>query len=311
MAFRSILVIKLGALGDFVQATGPFAAIRAHHRSDQVTLLTPPPYKALAEASGYFDAVWLDDKPKALAFGKWLTLRKRLRDGRFDRVYDLQTSDRSSFYFHLFRPGPRPEWSGIAGGASHPHANPKRDRMHTVDRQRDQLATAGIINVPDPDLSWAAADLRRFSVPEIFSLLVPGGASHRPAKRWPAKHYNRLALGLAERGIAPVILGVGSEAELAADVVRDVPGAVDLTGKTDLLELAALARQAAVAVGNDTGPMHVTAAAGCPSLVLFSNDSDPALCAPRGRRVLVLRTDDLADLPFDRVELTVEALIGS
>jgi len=311
VAPRSILVIKLGALGDFVQATGPFAAIRAHHRSDRITLLTTPPYEALAEASGCFDAVWLDDRPRALAFGAWLALRKRLRDACFERVYDLQTSDRSSFYFHLFRPGPMPEWSGIASGASHPHANPDRDRMHTIDRQREQLTMAGIANVPEPDLSWASADLERFSLAQTFSLLVPGGAPHRQAKRWPAKHYHRLAGDLARRGIPPVILGVGSEAKLAADVARDVPGAVDLTGKTDLLELAALARRSTVAVGNDTGPMHVTAAAGCPSLVLFSAESDPALCAPRGRRVLVLRTADLGDLPFDRVERTVEALIGS
>jgi len=310
VASRSILVIKLGALGDFVQATGPFAAIRAHHRSDRITLLTTAPYKALAQASGYFDAAWLDNKPKALEVGDWLALRRELRRGRFERVYDLQTSDRSSFYFQLFRPGPRPEWSGIASGASHPHANPERDRMHTIDRQRDQLAMAGIANVPDPDLSWAAADLGRFSLPDTFSLLVPGGAPHRPAKRWPAKHYNHLALSLAGRGIAPVVLGVGSEAALAAEVASNVPGAVDLTGKTDLLELAALARQAAVSVGNDTGPMHVMAAAGCPSLVLFSGESDPALCAPRGPCVQVLRTTDLAELPFDTVERTVEALIG-
>jgi len=310
VAPRSILVIKLGALGDFVQATGPFAAIRAHHRLDRITLLTTRPFQAMAEASGYFDAVCLDDKPKALALGQWLALRKELRNGRFERVYDLQTSDRSSFYYHLFRPGPMPQWSGIASGASHPHANPNRDRMHTIDRQRDQLAMAGITNVPDPDLSWASADLGRYSLPQPYSLLVPGGAPHRPAKRWPAKHFNRLALDLARRGISPVILGVGSEVGLAAEVARDVPGAVDLTGKTDLLELAALARQATVAVGNDTGPMHVTAAGGCPSLVLFSAESDPALCAPRGRHVVVLRTDDLAELSFGRAERTVESLIS-
>ena len=57
---------------------------------------------------------------------------------------------------------------------------------------------------------------------------------------------------------------------------------------------------AVAAVGNDTGPMHLIAAAGCASIVLFSDDSDPALCAPRGR-VTVLRRPDLASLEVSEV----------
>ena len=54
---RPVLVIKLGALGDFVQALGPFNAIRKHHASRQIVLLTTPPFVSLAEASGYFDDI--------------------------------------------------------------------------------------------------------------------------------------------------------------------------------------------------------------------------------------------------------------
>ena len=50
-----ILVIKLGALGDFIQATGPFKAIRQHHRGAHITLLTTPPFVSLASDSSWFD----------------------------------------------------------------------------------------------------------------------------------------------------------------------------------------------------------------------------------------------------------------
>jgi ADP-heptose:LPS heptosyltransferase len=56
---------------------------------------------------------------------------------------------------------------------------------------------------------------------------------------------------------------------------------IDLTGRTTLLELAAVISGAALAVGNDTGPMHLAAALGVPSLVLFSGASDPGLTTPR------------------------------
>ena len=56
------------------------------------------------------------------------------------------TSERSSRYFHLVHTGT--PWSGIASGASHPHANPDRNLMHTIDRQADQLRMAGISETP-------------------------------------------------------------------------------------------------------------------------------------------------------------------
>lgn len=292
-----ILVIKLGALGDFVQALGPMAAIAKHHAGAEVILLTSKPFVDFAKASQLFDAVWVDEeRPKAWQIGRVLRLRKKLKSGAFSRVYDLQTSDRSSFYFHILGPGPRPEWSGIAKGCSHPHANDQRGKMHTLERQREQLRMAGINDVSAPDLSWAKADVSRFSLAKPYALLVPGGAPHRPAKRWPAENYAKLANHLLAEGITPVLLGARAEQGVLQLIAHDAPGCVNLCGKTDFIDLATLAQAAQVAVGNDTGPMHLIAAAGCTSVVLYSADSDPALCAQRGPRVEILRRERLESL---------------
>ncbi len=300
-----VLVIRLGALGDFVQSAGPFAAIRAHHPRSAVTLLTTRPLAAFAAASPWFDHVWIDDKPKAWQLGRLLGLRARLRRGGFGRVYDLQTSDRSSSYFRLM--GGKVEWSGIAKGCSHPHANPGRDRLHTLDRQAEQLALAGIDAVPPPDLSWVNADSGRFGLAHPYLLLCPGGAAHRPAKRWPPENYAGLARWLAERGVTPVLLGAEAEAAELAAIAGICPTARNLAGRTDLLDVAALGRGALAAVGNDTGPMHLVAAAGCPSVVLFSAASDPGLCAPRGR-VVLLHRPNLAELEINEVRAALAAL---
>lgn len=298
---ESILVIKLGALGDFVQALGPFAAIRRHHAGARLVLLTTRPYAEFAESLGLFDEVWIDSRPKALRLGDWLALRRRLRAGNFRRVYDLQTSDRSSFYFRLFWPGPAPEWSGIAKGCSHPHANPRRDFMHTLERQAEQLAAAGIPAVPPPDLSGIRTDIGRFELEEDYALLVPGGAPHRPAKRWPLQSYADLANRLADRGIEPVLLGGPAEADDLEAIEAQAPRAVNLAGLTSFQDLVVLARGARLAVGNDTGPMHLIALSGCRSVVLYSADSDPALCGQRGPAVTILRRDSLADLTVGEV----------
>lgn len=305
-----ILVIKLSALGDFVQAFGPFAAIRAHHPHSRITLLTTKPFAELAAASPYFDEVWIDDKPKIFQIKALRALSRRLRQGGFSRVYDLQTSDRSTSYYRLMG-GRRSqvEWSGIVRRNALFHDNPFRDTMHTVERQTEQLSLAGIPLVPPPDLAWAEADIGRFRLGERFVLMVPGGAPHRPAKRWPALSFAALGRRLAEQGWSPVLLGTAKESAALAEIVQACPSAVDLSGQTDFRDILALGRRASAAIGNDTGPMHLAAAAGCPAVVLFSAESDPTLCAPRGK-VTVLRRDDLAQLTVGEVDDALHSSLG-
>ncbi len=298
------LVIKLGALGDFVQATGPFAAIRAHHPDAHIVLLTGAAFVSLGKACPWFDEIWEDERPRGRQLGAWLRLCRRLRRGRFDRVYDLQTSDRSGIYHRLMtfgHPG-RPEWSGVAFGCSHPHTNPVRDAMHTIDRQAEQLVAAGIDSVPPPDLHWLTADIAALQPAGDYVLFAAGGAAHRPDKRWPAENYGALAARLAQRGLQPVLLGTEADAAANGVVASACESALDLTGRTSLAQIAALARGARAAVGNDTGPMHVIAVAGAPSLVLFSEASDPTLCAPRGPQVQTLRRGNLAGFSVAEVE---------
>ena len=84
---------------------------------------------------------------------------------------------------------------------------------------------------------------------------------------------------------------------------RAEPKAKNLASRTDLFQLAALAERAAAAIGDESGPMHVAAAAGTPCLVLCGgNGAEEDLTSPRGRAgVLKLFAPDLADLPVDDV----------
>ena len=118
---QKILVIKLSALGDFVLALAAMKKIRQAHPKAHITLLTTPPFEALAKASPYFNAVATDGRPEG--FPEWMTLRRRLRAANFNRVYDLQTSSHTNRIFQLLRPNP-PAWSGVAFGCSLPHRNP-------------------------------------------------------------------------------------------------------------------------------------------------------------------------------------------
>ncbi|MGE0650432.1 MAG: glycosyltransferase family 9 protein [Alphaproteobacteria bacterium] len=323
-----ILVIKLGALGDFIQAYRAMTAIAAYHKGDRLTLLTIPSQRDLAEAFGLFDDIWTDTRPRLTQPWGWLALARRINQSGFSRIYDLQASSRTGFYFRLTRPPfsfRRVEWSGIASGCSHPHANPARTTLHNLERQADQLLYAGIDAswYPPLDTSWVQADVSELGIEgrPPYVLMVPGSAPAHPAKRWPAAHYAELARGLAAEGYRPVLLGTASEAATCAEIAAASPAVINLCDRSPVLAIMALARGAAGAVGNDTGPMHLIAAMGCPALTLFSSATNPRNTRPRGPyegpgatqpppgvdpvTTAVLRVDDLADLPVAEVRAAV------
>ena len=301
-----ILVIKHSAFGDFILSTGSFKAIRAHHRDDDITLLTTEAFRDLGEACPWFDHVVLDQRPRWSLPWAWAAQVAWLRRSRFDRIYDLQRNDRTAGYFHALWPNP-PEWVGVVRGCSHRYIKPTDRKLHIVDREVAQLAKAGITAEPTPDISWLGTDTPPPANAARMVLLVPGSAPHRPEKRWPAGSYAELAECLSERGMTPILIGGPGEADALAAIKAACPSAIDLGGQTTIEQIAALARRAVAAVGNDTGPMHVIAAAGCSAVSLFGPASDPALIAPRGVNVTVLQSDSLDDLSVARV---AEALPG-
>jgi ADP-heptose:LPS heptosyltransferase len=302
---RRILVIRLGAFGDFAQSFPAFAAIRAHHPQAHVTLLTTRPFADLAHASPWFDEVWSDGRPPWRAAGQVLRLVHRLRGGRFDRVYDLQTSRRSSLY--RLAVGRGAEWSGIACGASHRHDTPTRRSVPTVPRQQEQLRIAGIAHFPAPDLGWLTAGAAALDLPARFCLLIPGASARWPEKRWPVEGFAELARALA---MPCVVVGGPAEAPLAAAIKAAAPATLDWCGdRSPPAILAGLAHRAAFAVGNDTGPTHLVSVVGCPTLALFGSRSDPARHAPSGPAVKVLAVPALGALSAAEVLAALAAFL--
>ncbi|WP_235830058.1 glycosyltransferase family 9 protein [Algihabitans albus] len=287
-------MIKLSAFGDFILSLPALQAIRSAHPRAEITLLTTAPYLGLAEASGLFDRIWTDRRPSVWRICAWAGLRARLRTAGFERVYDLQRNDRTALYFRLIG-RPKPEWVGIVQGASHRYGAMNETR-HIAERERDQLAVADVAVPERADLAFLDGDLTSFDLPARFALLVPGCAPKRPEKRWPAERYGALAAVLAERGLRPVLLGTAAEAAALDRVAALCPPALDLRARTSIGQIAALARRAELAVGNDTGPMHVIAAVGCPTLSLFSGASQPVKIAPRGPSTAWLQRPELEAL---------------
>ena len=295
-----ILVIKLGALGDVILAMDSFHAIRQRHPGARITLLTRKPFVALTGKMPWFDTVWTDPAPKLLQLRKWLAFRRQLRAAHFTRVYDLQCNDRSGFYFRLLGTN-RPEWCGVARGCSHPRADFGGENLPVSERLSRLLESAGVARAGAADLSWLDGRLDELALPARFVLLVPGCAPQHPYKRWPAEHYAGLVGQLATQGLAAIAIGTAVDHDAIAEIQAQAPSLVNLAGRTDIGQVAALARRAEAVVGNDTGPVHITGIVGAPTLVLMSRVTDPVRMLPRGPHVSWLKKDDLADLTVEEV----------
>ncbi|MEP2775466.1 MAG: glycosyltransferase family 9 protein [Luteolibacter sp.] len=297
---EKILVIKLGALGDIILAMEAFHAVRAKHPAAHISLLTREPFVKLTSQMPWFDEVVVDTKPKFHQIGKILIFRKMLRGGDYTRVYDLQGNDRSGFYFKLMGPG-QPEWCGTVNGCSHRRHDHRKDPVPATERMLRFLESVDVPRAGAPELGWLSGSVEGLGLPEKFVVLIPGCAPQHPHKRWPAEHFAKLAELLAEKGIGSVALGTAVDGAVIEQIRALAPGVVSLAGKTDIGQLAEVARRSEGAVGNDTGPVHIAAVAGAPTLSLMSGKSDPLRMTPRGPDVGFLQKEDLKDLSPEEV----------
>ncbi|HEY5413159.1 MAG TPA: glycosyltransferase family 9 protein, partial [Caulobacteraceae bacterium] len=145
--------------------------------------------------------------------------------------------------------------------------------------------------------------------PRPYALLAPGGVS-KSQELWPIANYAELARQLYAHGLDVFVVGAPEESGMARAIQRTTPRARDLTGGTDFAQIAVLGARAALAVGNNSGPTHLMAAAGAPTVALFSKAADPDVSGPRGY-VAVLTALQVKDISVQQVAETAKVLARS
>ncbi|MBF0513524.1 MAG: glycosyltransferase family 9 protein [Desulfovibrionaceae bacterium] len=153
------------------------------------------------------------------------------------------------------------------------------ERVSPRRRYLDELAKRGVPVHGD----YAGAFRELFAArrePDKTVLLFPG--TGHPRKAWPLVKYLELAVRLAARGFRPIcVLG-------PVETQQGLRAPADCARPQSLAELTALLLRAAAVVGGDTGPLHLAAMLGAPTLSLFG-PTDPAVWAPLGARVLAAK----------------------
>jgi ADP-heptose:LPS heptosyltransferase len=143
---------------------------------------------------------------------------------------------------------------------------------HVVRKNLRLLRALGIetqaIEFPLRGIYSPSFEILRQMIPGPYALLNPGGGW--PNKRWPPERFGEVAAFLAEeRGLTPVVLWGPGEDVLAQTVIDASAGRAVLAPPTRVADLVVLAREAALVVSGDTGPLHIATAVGTPTVSIF------------------------------------------
>ena len=301
---QTILVIKLGALGDFILADPAFQWIRNHHKESKLVLLTTPLFEAFAKKQGYFDEIIALPRFKYTDIVRWKLFLDHLVRLQPVRIYDLQMVKRTRIYayfirfMHMMGLLKKSEWIGrIKSG--HAYLEPSYFKKHPLERFSRLFSK--VSNDPFPSLDMRRMGEELPSMPRHpYALVIPSASNaFNGAKKWPLEAYRHVVQWILAKGYSVVIIGGPHDDHriLSMEGGQDNQTVIDLTGKTSFENVIALASKATFAVGNDTGPIHMAAASQCPVFVLFSKKAPPAAqVGARGILYHHLSSDDLSTL---------------
>jgi heptosyltransferase-2 len=275
-----ILVIRGGAIGDFILTLPAIAALRGQFPEAHLEVLGYPHIAQLAQAGGLVDRVQpIEARALAGFFARNGELSEDLRDyfSEFNIIVSYLFDPDVIFKTNV---GRCLHGQFIAG----PHRPDESQRVHATEVYLKPLERLAI---------FAADPVPRLQVQPIRAshqvlALHPGSGSER--KNWPEGRWAELLRQLVESTQLNLLLvGGEAEGERLKRLADPLPGArFEMACSLPLVELAARLRSCSAYAGHDSGISHLAAALGLPSLVLWAETAED-VWRPQGKRVTILR----------------------
>ena len=302
----NILIIKHGSLGDITQACGAIQDISENHNKDEVYLLTTKPYLDLFKKNKYLKDVILDKRLSRYNLIYLYSLMKRIKKYKFAKVYDLQNSQRTSFYKKILFPNSNSNiWSSSETTLPSDISKEEFDKKPVLDRFDHQLKVSGLITkfTMSPDFSWSCSDISKIKSDyklEKYIILFPFASAHLPSKRWP--YYNDLINLIKEKYndeykivVAPGPDEINQAKKINAISIMDNGNAIDIS------QLSTLIKSSSFVIANDTGPAHMAAHLDSKGLTLFGSHTSAFLQSIERENFKAIQVSDLNKLSAEKV----------
>ena len=298
---ENILVVKTDGIASFVSAEPVFKAIRDAYPKAKISLITRASMQRIARAAPYFDQVAA--LPNLAEADTKKAFVRQLQSQKFAQVFDLSADDDWRKLQAAFGPF-GPKWQSAA-----PASRRRRAPDGDIPSYAKLLSAAGIAAESRlPDFTWALAARKDsanmqpswFGISGVYGLLLPGAD---PEQRWPASNYAHLAQTMARAHVMPVLAGGKELHSFGDEIAHEAPEVVDLSGKTDHLQLVALAQEAAFFVTDHAEEVHLALSVGLKGIMIRKAS---LAYAPEGRNVVLVTAQ--SDLGAAKAELVWRTL---
>jgi heptosyltransferase-2 len=300
-----ILVRGVNWVGDTVLSYPTVQQLKTLFPKAHLAILIPSYLVDLWKTFPHVDEIIPFKKKRGIA-SIWedLHLSQSLRERNFDLAVILPRSFRSAFHIYLARIPIRIGYQDEGRSLFLTHGIRRTKeilRGHRVHYYQKLIEPLGKIESPpspqiflrEEDRKWADRALKDLGILDGKPLIgMNPGATYGLAKCWDPDRFGELGKRLAEKWQARVLLfGKEEERPITHEILHYLGGrGIDLTGRTGLLQLAALLERCALLVTNDTGTMHVASAVGTPVVALFGS-TPPLTTGPWGEGHAVLKKD--------------------
>jgi len=300
-----ILIRGVNWVGDTILTYPSVQGVKELFPRARVSILIPETLIDLWKTFPYIDDIIPFQKRKGVgSIREDVRISQTMRRGRFDLAIIFPRSFRSAFQIFLARIPIRIGYQDEGRSIFLTHnIRRKQEFLHThrVHYYRKLIEPLGNLGkTPSPQLvlrkedrDWADHKIREMGLLDGRPLIgFNPGAAYGLAKCWPPDRFAELGQRLSERWKATVLIfGREEERAMAVRILERIGvRGVDLTGKTSLLQLAALLERCQILVTNDTGTMHVASAVGTPVVAIFGS-TDPITTGPWGDGHMVIRKD--------------------
>jgi heptosyltransferase-1 len=281
-----LLLVRLSALGDVTMALHVLSALKARDPGIRVSWLVEDRFRGLLEGHPQIDILHVYERRRVRVPHRLWTFVRGLRRERYDVTLDLQGNLKSGLLARLA--GAKRTLSLDAPLAREGNRLLVRERVPPPEGHRLKAYLALVDRVLGPGPSPLAV-LPAEGEAHGAVVLHPGVSRFGAFKRWPAASFADLGDRLAGRLGTGVILtaGPGERAD-AEEVRRRMRREASIAEPKGLRALAGLLKGARLFVASDTGPAHIAAALGVPTVTLFG-PKDPEVMAPVGARATAVR----------------------
>ena len=299
----NILIIKLGSLGDVVQISGALRDIREHHKNEKITILTTSKYINLFKNCPYVDNCLEDERLPRYNIFYLLRLRKIINSLNFNKVYDLQNSNRTNFYRKfLFNVK---NWSSSRDIPENKYNN------SVLQRFDEQLRKSNIQTryTLKPDFSWAAEKSNNYNLDtnKKYILFFPFCSKDLIHKRWP--YFSELINLIKQNHSQYELVVAPGPGEIEEAKSFNIRVALSNNSALDFFELASLIKKSHLVIANDTGPAHMAAHLSAKGFALFGPHTTPEKVSIEREKFIALQTTDLKSLFADRVYALIKSSI--